>query len=123
MLNRTRPLSRLTPLATLPRNGGRVTRALATQAPVLLADAPVPALDSRHQFVVSEVLKARTGAGATAVAILHDLTLTARFANRIVLLDQGKPRLPAHRTQPCRRPASLRASAFGLGSRGRREVL
>ncbi|MGF9758233.1 ABC transporter ATP-binding protein [Microvirga sp. 0TCS3.31] len=67
-----------------------LARALATQAPVLLADEPVAALDPRHQLIVLDVLQAHARAGATVVAILHDLTLAARFADRIVLLDQGK---------------------------------
>ena len=67
-----------------------LARALATQAPVLLADEPVGALDPRHQLVVLDVLKAHARAGATVVAILHDLTLAARFADNIVLLEQGK---------------------------------
>jgi iron complex transport system ATP-binding protein len=67
-----------------------LARALATQAPVLLADEPVAALDPRHQLIVLDVLKAHARAGATVVAILHDLNLAARFADRIVLLDQGK---------------------------------
>jgi len=71
---------------------GRVllARALATQAPVLLVDEPVAALDPRHQLVVLDVLKARARGGATVVAIMHDLTLAARFADDIVLLHQGK---------------------------------
>ncbi|QRM29526.1 ABC transporter ATP-binding protein [Microvirga sp. VF16] len=67
-----------------------LARALATQAPVLLVDEPVAALDPRHQLVVLDVLKARARAGATVVAIMHDLTLAARFADDIVLLNQGK---------------------------------
>lgn len=67
-----------------------LARALATQAPVLLANEPVAALDPRHQLIVLDVLKAHARAGATVVAILHDLNLAARFADRIVLLDQGK---------------------------------
>jgi iron complex transport system ATP-binding protein len=67
-----------------------LARALATQAPVLLADEPVAALDPRHQLIVLEVLTAHARAGATVVAILHDLNLAARFADHIILLDQGK---------------------------------
>ena len=67
-----------------------LARALATQAPVLLADEPVAALDPRHQLIVLEGLRARVQAGTIVVAILHDLNLAARFADRIVLLDQGK---------------------------------
>jgi iron complex transport system ATP-binding protein len=67
-----------------------LARALATQAPVLLVDEPVAALDPRHQLVVLDVLKRRARAGATVVAIMHDLSLAARFADMIVLLNQGK---------------------------------
>ncbi|UVF19689.1 ABC transporter ATP-binding protein [Microvirga terrae] len=67
-----------------------LARALATQAPVLLVDEPIAALDPRHQLVVLEILKAHARAGATVVAIMHDLTLAARFADDILLLHQGK---------------------------------
>jgi len=66
-----------------------LARALATQAPVLLADEPVAALDPRHQLIVLEVLKSEARAGRTVVAIMHDLTLAARFADEIILLNQG----------------------------------
>jgi len=71
---------------------GRVllARALATQAPVLLVDEPVAALDPRHQLVVLDVLKACARGGATVVAIMHDLTLAARFADDMLLLHRGK---------------------------------
>jgi iron complex transport system ATP-binding protein len=71
---------------------GRVllARALATQAPVLLVDEPVAALDPRHQLVVLDALKARAQGGATVVAVMHDLTLAARFADDVALLHQGK---------------------------------
>jgi iron complex transport system ATP-binding protein len=67
-----------------------LARALATQAPVLLVDEPVAALDPRHQLVVLDALKQHARAGATVAAIMHDLTLAARFADMIVLLHQGK---------------------------------
>ena len=67
-----------------------LARALATEAPVLLADEPVAALDPRHQLIVLEVLRARARAGAVVVAVMHDLALAARFADTIVLLDGGR---------------------------------
>ena len=67
-----------------------LARALATQAPVLLVDEPVAALDPRHQLVVIEVLKAHARTGATVIAIMHDLMLAARFADDILLLHQGR---------------------------------
>jgi iron complex transport system ATP-binding protein len=66
-----------------------LARALATQAPVLLADEPMAALDLRHQLVVLEVLRNRARAGATVVAVMHDLSLAARFADEIILLGEG----------------------------------
>jgi iron complex transport system ATP-binding protein len=67
-----------------------LARALATQAPVLLVDEPVAALDPRHQLVVLDVLRSQAGAGATVVAVMHDLSLAARFADRLVLMLDGR---------------------------------
>jgi iron complex transport system ATP-binding protein len=89
-----------------------LARALATQAPVLLADEPVAALDPRHQLIVLDVLKAHARAGATVVAILHDLNLAARFADRIVLLDQGK--IEASGSPEAVMTEARLASSFGI---------
>jgi iron complex transport system ATP-binding protein len=92
-----------------------LARALATQAPVLLADEPVAALDPRHQLMVLDGLKACAHAGATVVAILHDLNLAARFADRIVLLDQGK--LEASGAPEAVLTEARLASSFGIRAR------
>jgi iron complex transport system ATP-binding protein len=67
-----------------------LARALATQSAVLLADEPVATLDPRHQLIVLEILQERARAGATVVAVMHDLALAARFADEIVLLGGGR---------------------------------
>ncbi|HZW46619.1 MAG TPA: ABC transporter ATP-binding protein [Microvirga sp.] len=67
-----------------------LARALATQAPVLLADEPVAALDPRHQLIVLDALKKQARTGRTVAVIMHDLTLAARFADEIILLNQGR---------------------------------
>ena len=67
-----------------------LARALATEAPILLADEPVAALDPRHQLVVLDVLRRRARAGATVVAVMHDLALAARYADEILLLQDGR---------------------------------
>jgi iron complex transport system ATP-binding protein len=67
-----------------------LARSLATEANVLLADEPVAALDPRHQLLALQVLRRRAEAGATVVAVMHDLTLAARFADRIALLHAGR---------------------------------
>jgi len=67
-----------------------LARALATQAPVLLADEPTAALDPRHQLVVMELLRAAAARGNAILAIMHDLTLAARFADRVLVMHEGK---------------------------------
>lgn len=67
-----------------------LARALATEAPVLLADEPTVSLDARHQLVVMELLRARAQAGGAVLAVAHDLSLAARFANRVLLMDAGR---------------------------------
>jgi iron complex transport system ATP-binding protein len=67
-----------------------LARALAVQAPVLLADEPAASLDPAHQVVVMNVLRDQALAGQTAVAVLHDLSLAARYATRIVVLNDGR---------------------------------
>jgi iron complex transport system ATP-binding protein len=67
-----------------------LARALATQAPVLLADEPTAALDPRHQFVVMELLRRAARDGNAILAIMHDLALAARFASRVLMLHEGR---------------------------------
>src|SRR4030095_14901354 len=50
---------------------------------------PVPELDPYHQLQVMEILRARADLGQTVVVVLHEITLAARFCDRLVLLDSG----------------------------------
>jgi len=67
-----------------------LARALATQALVLLADEPTAALDPRHQLVVMELLRTAAASGNAILAIMHDLTLAARFADRVLVMYEGR---------------------------------
>lgn len=67
-----------------------LARALATGAPALIADEPLASLDPRHQIDVMELLAARGRAGALVVVVLHDLSIAARYCDRLVLLDRGR---------------------------------
>jgi iron complex transport system ATP-binding protein len=67
-----------------------LARALATQAPVLLADEPTVSLDARHQLVVMNVLREAARKGAAVLAVLHDLALAARFADDVLLMQGGR---------------------------------
>jgi iron complex transport system ATP-binding protein len=67
-----------------------LARALASEAPILLADEPTVSLDPRHQLVVMELLRRVARGGTAVLAIVHDLMLAARFADRIVVMDRGR---------------------------------
>jgi iron complex transport system ATP-binding protein len=57
---------------------------------VLLLDEPTSSLDLRYQINLVETGRRRAKAGTAVVAILHDLNLAARFADRVVVLHRGK---------------------------------
>jgi iron complex transport system ATP-binding protein len=57
---------------------------------VLLLDEPTASLDLRYQINLVETGKRRAKAGTAVIAILHDLNLAARFAERVVVLDSGR---------------------------------
>ena len=59
---------------------------------VLLLDEPVAALDWSYQQQLMQQLRELVGNGLSAIVVLHDLNLAARFADRIALLDRGRLR-------------------------------
>ncbi len=67
-----------------------LARAMAVEAPLLIADEPVAALDPRHQLAVMALLSARAAGGSTVIAVLHDLALAARHADRILMVADGR---------------------------------
>ena len=67
-----------------------LARALAVDAPLLLADEPTASLDPYHQLRIMELLHRYAAHGAAVVAVLHDLSLAARFCDRLVLLHEGE---------------------------------
>jgi iron complex transport system ATP-binding protein len=68
-----------------------LARALVQDAPVLLLDEPTSALDIGHQQQALELLDTlRADAGLTLVAAMHDLTLAAQYADRVLLRDGGR---------------------------------
>jgi iron complex transport system ATP-binding protein len=65
-------------------------RALAVEAPALIADEPLASLDPGHQIDVMDMLRAEAAGGALVIAVLHDLTLAARYCDRLLLIDEGR---------------------------------
>ncbi|MBP9182596.1 MAG: ABC transporter ATP-binding protein [Tabrizicola sp.] len=64
-----------------------VARALAQEPRILVLDEPTNHLDIRHQL---ELLRLLRGLGLAVVCTLHDLTLAAEFADRVLILNQGR---------------------------------
>jgi iron complex transport system ATP-binding protein len=65
-------------------------RVVVQATPIVLLDEPTAALDLRHQERVLTRAKEMARAGATVVAVLHDLNLAAAYADKVVLLEDGK---------------------------------
>jgi putative ABC transport system ATP-binding protein len=66
-----------------------IARALINQPPLLLADEPTGALDSRSGDEIMDLLEEVNRAGQTIVLVTHDAKLAARCARRIVTLRDG----------------------------------
>lgn len=64
-----------------------VARALAQEPRVMVLDEPTNHLDIRHQL---ELLALLRGLGLAVVCTLHDLTLAAEFADRVLILHHGR---------------------------------
>ena len=67
-----------------------LARLLATRAPLLVADEPAAGLDPDAQLLVLDILRDQARRGTAVVVTLHDLTLAARFCDRLVALRGGR---------------------------------
>jgi iron complex transport system ATP-binding protein len=84
-------LRELTSLSGGERQRAVLARALVQESPVLLLDEPTTSLDLGHQQDVLELVdELRRCAGTTVIATVHDLTLAARYGDRVAMLSQGR---------------------------------
>lgn len=68
-----------------------LARALATEAKCFLLDEPTANLDLAHQAAMLRLVRNRCDRGdASAVVVTHDLNLAAEFADRVLLLKDGR---------------------------------
>ncbi len=67
----------------------RIARALAQRAPVLVLDEPTTFLDVAHEMAIFELLASLARSGLAVLLVSHQLNLVARFADTIVLLNEG----------------------------------
>lgn len=56
----------------------------------LFLDEPISSLDIKHQLQIMQIARRYADAGGGVVAILHDLNLTAHYADHVVLMKQGE---------------------------------
>jgi len=68
-----------------------MARALAQETPLLLLDEPTANLDVGYQTAIMDMVeRIRQEAQVTVITAIHDLTLAARYCDRLVMLREGK---------------------------------
>lgn len=67
-----------------------IALALAQEAPVLLLDEPTSHLDVRSAQAVLRLLRSLCATGRTVVCALHDLNEAAAFADKVLLIGDGR---------------------------------
>lgn len=78
----------------------------------LLLDEPTSMLDPLHQHTTLQAIRSFADRGAAVLVILHDLNLAARYCDRILLLEDGRPHA-LDTPSKVLRPEPLKA-VFGL---------
>ncbi len=56
----------------------------------LFLDEPVSSLDIKHQLIIMNIAREFARRGGGVVAILHDLNLTAMYADRVFVMHRGR---------------------------------
>jgi iron complex transport system ATP-binding protein len=56
----------------------------------LFLDEPTQSLDLAHQLAVLDIARAHAAAGGGALAILHDLNLASLYADRLIVVEEGR---------------------------------
>jgi iron complex transport system ATP-binding protein len=64
--------------------------ATTATAPVLLLDEPTASLDLAHAHGVLQLARNLAGRGVAVAAVLHDLGLAYRYADRVLVLKEGR---------------------------------
>ena len=73
------------------RQRARLARALAQEPDTLVLDEPTASLDIAHEMGIFELLRALANGGVTVLMVTHNLNVAARYADRLLLLDRGRP--------------------------------
>lgn len=68
----------------------RIARALAQEPRLLVLDEPTASLDVRHEMELFELVRGLVDGGLAGLVITHHLNLAARYADRMLLLSEGR---------------------------------
>jgi len=95
----------------------QVARVLAqvwqAEQSICFLDEPLTALDLRHQSQLLKVLQELAQRGLTVLMVLHSPQIAARYADRLILMQNG--RIFAHGTADEVFTEANMKQAFGLG--------
>ncbi|MFN3644066.1 MAG: ABC transporter ATP-binding protein [Gemmobacter sp.] len=89
-----------------------IARALAQEAPLLMADEPAAGLDPAHQIRTMGVFRELAAEGRGVVVSIHDLGLAARHCTRLVMMHRG--RIVADGPAPAVLTGAALAAVFGI---------
>ena len=67
-----------------------IARALAPRPKLLLLDEPTANLDPLWQIRLMELVRTELGPDRAALVAVHDLDAALRYADRILVMDQGR---------------------------------
>lgn len=67
-----------------------IARALVQEPEVMLLDEPTSALDLHHQIAVLNKVEEIKATGVTIISTMHDITLGAMYAERIIIMQSGR---------------------------------
>jgi iron complex transport system ATP-binding protein len=106
--------------SVLSLSGGELQRvflaqALVQEADLLLLDEPTSHLDVHYQFSFMEQVRSLVREGRTVITVFHDLELAARYAERLLVLQDGH--LVAEGTPASVLTPSSIADVFGMNAR------
>jgi ABC-type cobalamin/Fe3+-siderophores transport system ATPase subunit len=68
----------------------RLARALAQEPAILVLDEPTASLDVRHEMEILELIRRLVDGGLAGLVVTHQLNLAARFADRMMVLSEGR---------------------------------